>query len=129
MNTEVERAIEVFNRGDYFAAAEAFEYSAIHVDPQHKALVGALNRIAAALHLRFEREGHRGALNLLTQALVTLQDCEPHCAGIDVERLSAEVEAFAEELRAAPRDQAPGLKHRARMFIERRRAPKINRAV
>jgi hypothetical protein len=30
-------------------------------------------------------------------------------------------------VRATPRDERDGLKHRARIFLERRRAPKINR--
>jgi predicted metal-dependent hydrolase len=129
MDADLEQAIATFNRGEYLAAAEAFEHSQVGADPNLKSLIGALNRIAAALHLRFERGGHRGAINLLAQALATLQDCEPNRAGVDIERLSAEVGAFAEELRTAPRDQSEGLKHRARIFIERRRAPKINRTV
>jgi len=128
MDIDLERAIDTFNRGDYFAAAEAFEYSINHADPELKDLIGALNRIAAAFHLRFERGGHRGCLNLLSQALVTLEDCPPEGAGIDLRRLCAEIGAFADELRAAPRDQGEGLRHRARLFVERRRAPKINRA-
>src|SRR5271170_814068 len=114
MDIDLERAIDTFNRGDYFAAAEAFEYSINHADPELKDLIGALNRIAAAFHLRFERGGHRGCLNLLSQALVTLEDCPPEGAGIDLRRLCAEIGAFADELRAAPRDQGEGLRHRAR---------------
>lgn len=125
---DIERAIEVFNRGEYFAAAEAFEYARVDAEPEIKELIGALNRIAAALHLRFERGGYRGALNLLSQALMTLEDFRPARAGIDIERLCAEVGAFAEELRAAPGGESEGLRYRVRIFVERRRTPKINRA-
>ena len=123
-----DRAIEEFNHGDYFAAAEAFDHVLAAAQPDLRDLIGALNRIAAALHLRFERGGRRGSLNLISQALLALEDYRPGRAGIDVERLCAEVAAFAEELRAAPHDETGGLRHRARLFVERRRAPKINRA-
>jgi predicted metal-dependent hydrolase len=130
VKTGFDRAIEMFNRGDYFAAAEAFEHAIANADPDLRELIGALNRIAAALHLRFERGGQRGSLNLFAQALLTLEDYRPARAGIDIdiERLCVEIAAFADELRTAPRDETGGLKHRARLFVERRRAPKINRA-
>ena len=126
MGADLRAAIESFNRGDYFAAAEAFERSGNSADDELKQLTGALNRIAAALHLRFERGGRRGALNLLSQAMLALEDLKPTRAGIDVGRLCDEIEAFADDLRASPRDEGEGLKHRARLFIERRRAPRIN---
>jgi predicted metal-dependent hydrolase len=129
VKTGFEGAIEMFNRGDYFGAAEAFEHATADADPDLRELISALNRIAAALHLRFERGGQRGSLNLFAQALLALEDYRPARAGIDVERLCAEVSAFADELRTAPRDETTGLKYRARLFVERRRAPKVNLAV
>jgi predicted metal-dependent hydrolase len=121
-------AIELFNRGDYFAAAEALERSAATAPAELKDLVGALNRIAAAMHLRFERGGRKGALMLLSQAALTLEDFRPARAGIDVDRLCVELSAFTGDLRAGSREKAGGLKRRVRRFIERRRAPKINPA-
>ncbi len=104
-----------------------FEQSAAAVDAELKNLAGALNRIAAAMHLRFERGARQGAINLLSQAMLTLDDLKPEHGGIDTGRLFDEIYAFTEEIRAAPRDERAGLKHRARIFVERRRAPKINR--
>ncbi len=127
MTTPLENAIAAFNRGDYFDAAEMFEQSAAGVDAGLKDLVGALNRIAAALHLRFERGTRQAAINLLSQAMVTLEDMKPERRGIDTARLFDEIYALTEEIRAAPRDEHTGLKYRARIFLERRRAPKINR--
>jgi len=121
-------AVAAFNRGEYFDAAEMFELSVTGVDPQLKDLVAALNRIAAAMHMRFERGGRQSAINLMSQAMLMLEDMKPARGGIDTDRLFEEVYAFTEEIRAAPRDEKSGLKHRARIFIERRRAPKINRA-
>lgn len=124
----IDDAIEAFNRGEYFEAAEIFELAARSADSDNdlKDLAGALNRIAAALHLRFERGGRQSSINLLSQAMLALDDMKPVRRGIDVERLCAELAAYTEEVRAAPRSERDGLKHRARIFLERRRAPKIN---
>jgi predicted metal-dependent hydrolase len=121
-------AIERFNRGEYFAAAEMFEIITRDGDPALKVMVDAFNRIAAALHLRFERGGRQAAINLLSQAMLALEDLRPAHYGIDIDRLCVELNAYTEEVRASPRDERDGIKHRARVFLERRRAPKINRA-
>jgi predicted metal-dependent hydrolase len=120
-------AIEVFNRGGYFDAAEMFEQAALAADEELKTLARALGQIAAALHMRFERGARQSSINLLSQAMSALDDLQPARGGIDVERLFAEISAYTEEVRAAPRGEAAGLKHSARIFLERRRAPKINR--
>ena len=126
----IDEAIEAFNRGKYFEAAEMFELATRAADNDDKDkdlkdLAGALNRIAAALHLRFERGGRQSSINLLSQAMLALDDMKPTRRGIDVERLCAELAAYTEEVRATPRSERDGLKHRARIFLERRRAPKI----
>jgi predicted metal-dependent hydrolase len=123
----IDDAIAAFNRGAYFDAAEMFEYASREIDEELQDLAAALNRIAAALHMRFERGARQSAVNLLSRAMLALDDLKPARAGIDVELLFAEVQAFADEIRAAPRDERDGLKHRARIFLERRRAPKITR--
>src|SRR6185437_12442735 len=117
MDGEFDLAIAAFNRGHYFEAAERFEHA-----------LGAAGRAAAALHLRFERGGRQAAINLLSQALLTLEDFRPARAGIDLERLCTELTAMADEIRASPREEREGLRYRARLFVERRRAPKIKRA-
>jgi hypothetical protein len=126
MSDELARAIELFNRGEYFAAAEHFEGAFAHSDDQTKELAGALNRIAAALHLRFERGARQGPINLLSHAMLVLDDLRPTRAGVDVERLAGDIQRFTERIRAAPRDERIGIRRRARIFVERRRAPKIH---
>lgn len=127
MNEKFEQAIEAFNRGQYFDAAEHFEYATASAAEDLQALAGALNRLAAALHLRFERGGRQATVNLLSQAMLMLDEMKPERGGINVERLYAEISAYTEEVRATPRDERYGLKHRARLFIERRRVPRIER--
>jgi hypothetical protein len=122
---ELSEAIFLFNRGRYFAAAERFERCLTLAEPEFKELVGALNRIAAALHLRLHRGGRQSTINLLSQAAFMLEDFKPARAGIDVERLCAELSAYSDELRASPRDEPSGIRYRARLMLERRRAPRI----
>jgi hypothetical protein len=123
----LDKAIDEFNRGDFFAAAEIFEQVALAATGDDRALAAAFNRIAAALHLRLERGGRQSSINLMSQAMLALEDLKPERAGIDIARLCDELYDYIEEVRAAPRAEREGLKHRARIFLERRRAPKINR--
>ena len=125
MHSKLKDAIEDFNRGRYFDAAERFERSAAGIEPELKELVGALNRVAAALHLRFNRGGRQSSINLLSQAMLTLDDFKPARAGIDIERLLTEISAYTEELRLSPRNESSGARYRLRLFTERRRAPRI----
>lgn len=127
MDGEFDQAIAAFNRGYYFEAAERFEHALDGGDSDVHEMAAVLGRVAAALHLRFERGGRQAAVNLLSQALLTLEDFRPARAGIDVERLCVELTAMADEIRASPREEREGLRYRARLFVERRRAPKIQR--
>ncbi len=79
------------------------------------------------MHLRFERGGRQAAINLFSQAMLTLDQLKPSRDGIDIETLMTELHAYTEEIRATPKDEGDGMKHRARLFLERRRAPKIKR--
>lgn len=122
---DLQAAIARFNQGDYFAASESFEILANGAS-QAKPLLEALNRVAAGLHLRFERGGRQATINLLSQAMLALEDLRPSHAGIDVERLCQELAAFNDDLRQSPRELEVGaLRYRAQLFLERRRAPRI----
>jgi hypothetical protein len=129
VNSSLDAAIDEFNRGDYFKAAELFEGAAAEADDHAKPLVLALNRIAAGFHLRFERGGRQAAINLFSQAMLALDEMRPARDGIDIdiEQLYNELFAYTEEIRATPKDERDGMKHRARIFLERRRAPKIKK--
>jgi len=122
-------AVRNFNEGRYFDAGEQFELLAAQAQAELKSLLEALNRVAAALHLRFNRGGRQASINLLAQAAITLEDLRPARAGIDVERLCQELHAFTEDLRKSPREfEAGALRYRAQLFLERRRAPRIVRS-
>jgi hypothetical protein len=127
VNSQLDAAIDEFNRGDYFKAAELFEGASAAAGDDGKPLILALNRIAAGCHLRFERGGRQAAINLFSQAMLTLDEMRPARDGIDIEQLYTELFAYTEELRATPKDERDGMKYRARIFLERRRAPKIKK--
>jgi len=129
VNAQLDAAIDEFNRGDYFKAAELFEGAAAEADDSGKSLILALNRIAAGLHLRLERGGRQAAINLFSQAMLTLDEMRLARDGIDIdiEQLYNQLFAYTEELRATPKDERDGMRHSARIFLERRRAPKIKR--
>lgn len=119
-------AIATFNRGDYFAASEQFEAAVRDASEPLRDLVGALHRIAAGLHLRFARGGRQSTINLLSQAMISIEDLRPSRAGIDLERLYNELAAYTDEIRASKNEHDAGaLRHKARLFVERRRAPTI----
>lgn len=123
---QLKEAIGSFNRGDYFAASERFETVGHDAEDSLKDVIGALHRVAAGLHLRFARGGRQSTINLLSQAMMSLDELRPARAGIDLERLYNELAAFTDDVRASPRELESGaLKHRARLFLERRRAPRI----
>ncbi len=124
----IDEAIERFNRGEYFEAAEMFELESRGADGELKVVIDSLNRVSAALHLRFERGSRQGAINLISQAMLALEEMRPTRAGLDLGRFCEELHAYSEEIRATPRDEHAGVKHRARLFLERRRVPKIARA-
>lgn len=126
MPPELKDAIRTFNQGDYFAASEQFEIVGHAAEDSLKDIIGALHRVAAGLHLRFARGGRQSTINLLSQAMMALDEMRPARAGIDVDRLYDELAAFTDDLRASPKEfEAGSLKYRARLFLERRRAPRI----
>lgn len=124
MSEQLKRAIETFNRGEYMAAGEQLELLLSLVDQDLKELVEALCRVAAALHLRLNRGGRQGPINLLSQAMLAIDGMRPTRAGIDLARLYDELSAYTDDLRAA-KGERQGLGGRARRFIEARRAPRI----
>jgi hypothetical protein len=122
----VKEAIGTFNRGDYFAASEQFESAGHDATESLQDMIGALHRVATGLHLRLARGGRQAAINLLSHAMLSLDELRPSHAGIDVERLYNELAAYTDEIRSSPSEyEAGALRHKARLFVERRRAPRI----
>ena len=96
MKSDLEAAIEEFNRGEFFSAAELFENAAAVAIDADKTFAITLNRIATGLHLRFERGGRQAAINLFSQAMLTLDQMKPSRDGVDIDTLLTELHAYTE---------------------------------
>jgi len=117
MREDLERGVTLFNRRAYFESHEVWEDLWQVSEERDKDFLGALIQMAAALHLRFERGGGRGARNLLVRALTTLEGFRPEYRRVDVERLYAELEAYAERIEERKQSEAG--------WLDRWLAPKI----
>src|SRR5216117_2075893 len=106
--------MRLFNRGRYLSAQQVWEEAWRAAPAEERAFLEGLVQLAAALHLRTRRGATRGAVHLLSQALVILEDYRPGVHGIDVEALLADLTGYREFLVATDRP------HR---LIERMRVP------
>jgi hypothetical protein len=114
---ELLAAVDRYNRGDYLAAQEALEALFNRLPGEEQPLVRALMTLATAMHLHFRRGGGRGVLNLLRQAMVTLDEISPEREGVATGELFDAVQAYLQELESR---QKPGAG-----FFDRWLAPKI----
>jgi predicted metal-dependent hydrolase len=99
----VSRGTRLFNRGRYLAAQELWEVAWREAPPEDRALLEGLVQLAAGLHLRTRRGATRGAVHLLSQAMVMLEDYRPAAHGLDVEKLVEEFGALIDWMRGIDR--------------------------
>jgi predicted metal-dependent hydrolase len=92
----VRRGTRLFNFGRYLSAQRVWEDAWREAPAEDRAFLEALVQLAAALHLRTRRGATRGAVHLLAQALILLEEFRPTAHGIDVDTLVAEFGAYRE---------------------------------
>jgi len=114
--TAVPSGVRLFNRSRYLEAQQVWEEAWHEAPSADRAFLEALVQLAAGLHLRTRRGATRGAVHLLAQAVIALDDYRPAAHGVDVEALIADVDACVEWLRTVDRP------HR---FLDRARLPSI----
>jgi predicted metal-dependent hydrolase len=113
-----ERGVELFNRRVYFESHEVWEELWQQTtEERDRRFLEAFMQVAAALHLRFQRGGGRGARNLLFRAMVTLEDYRPGHRGVDVARFHDELSTYAERVEERKEQEAG--------WLDRWLAPKI----
>jgi predicted metal-dependent hydrolase len=117
MHTKLKDAVALFNRREYFACHEVLEEAWREAVEEDKAFYEGLIRLATGLHLRLNRRAPQGAINLLTQGLMRLEDYRPMHHGIDVTRLYDDIDTHVNDLKASKSQQAG--------FFERWRVPRI----
>ena len=84
--------------------------------PEERPFLEALVQLAAGLHLRTRRGATRGAVHLLAQALIVLEEYRPAAHGLDVEGLVADFGGYLEWLKEIDRP------HR---LLDRMRIPRL----
>ncbi len=92
----VRRGARLFNHGRYLGAQRVWEDARHDASAGDRAFLEGLVQLAAALHLRTRRGATRGAVQLLAQALVVLEEFRPSAHGLDVEALVADFDGFRE---------------------------------
>jgi predicted metal-dependent hydrolase len=113
----VRRGLRLFNRGRYLAANQLWEDAWRAAPAVDRGLLEGLVQLAAGLHLRTRRGGTRGAVHLVSQALVSLEEYAPAAHGVDVARLLEEFSAYLDWVKTLERP------HR---FVDRWRVPRIH---
>ncbi len=110
-------AIDLFNRRKYFESQELFERVHNQVAEDEQPFVKALVMTACAMHIHFHRGGGRGALNLMRQSLIILDDLKPEAHGVDTEALYEALYAYLQELQDR--------KKRGATFMDRWLVPQV----
>ena len=117
MQPKFKEALTLFNQREYFTCHEMLEGIWLEAPAEDKHFYEGLIRLATGLHLRFHRRIPQGAINLLTQALMRLENYRPTHLGVDVARLYTEIDEHLRDLKASKKTQAG--------FIERWKTPRI----
>ena len=81
------RGADLFNRGLYWEAHEAWEELWLELEDQPKLFVQGLIQVAAAGHKAFVQDQPRGCVKLLGTALEKLESAPPDFLGVETQRL------------------------------------------
>jgi predicted metal-dependent hydrolase len=111
------RGVRLFNAGRYLSAQQVWEAAWRDAPPEERPFLEALVQLAGGLHLRTRRGATRGAVQLMSQSLILLEDYQPTAQGIDVARLITEFGVYAEWVKNSKRP------HR---LLDRLRIPRIH---
>jgi predicted metal-dependent hydrolase len=93
--------IDLFNRGAFFEAHEAWEEIWRSTAPEPRTLFQGLVQVAAAMHQIRDLHRRAGPRNTLAKARGHLEQHVPVACGLDVEGLLATVRSWQEWLEAA----------------------------
>ena len=92
----VHRGARLFNFGRYLSAQRVWEDAWRDAPVDERAFLEALVQLAGALHLRTRRGATRGAVHLLSQALILLEEFRPRAYDLDVGALVDDFGAYRE---------------------------------
>jgi len=90
----LKEGIELFHRGELFAAHETWEKVWRSTTPEPKTLLQGLIQVAAALHQMRDLHRREGPRRTLAKARRNLEPYAPVALGLDVESLLRSVDAW-----------------------------------
>lgn len=93
-----QEGIDLFNRGEFFLAHEAWEEIWRSTTPEPRELFQGLVQVAAALHQILDLKRKLGPRNTLAKARSRLEPCAPVLCGLDVAGLLESVGQWQEWL-------------------------------
>jgi len=93
------RGVDLFNRGLYWEAHEAWEELWLTLEDEPKLFVQGLIQVAAAGHKAFVQKQPRGCVKLLTSALEKLDRAPPDFLGVETQRFLPAVHRLLDEAR------------------------------
>ena len=103
----IQQGIDLFNRGEYFAAHEAWEEIWRSTTPEPRDLFQGLVQLAASFHHLHERKRPDVARRVLGKARRRLEVVVPPPDGLDLVALLASVETWENWFAAPARGQPP----------------------
>jgi uncharacterized protein len=95
----LERGADLFNRGLYWEAHEAWEELWLRLEDEPRLFVQGLIQVAAAGHKAFVQKQPRGCVKLLTSALEKLDRAPPDFYGVETRRFLPAVHRMLDEAR------------------------------
>src|SRR4051812_11358258 len=113
----VAKGVRLFNHGRYLDAQQVWEAAWRCAPTAERGFLEALVQLGAGLHMRTRRGAGRGAVHLLSQAMVALDEYQPSHFGVDVSAAITEFTAYVDWLRSIDRP------HR---FLDRLRIPRLH---
>jgi predicted metal-dependent hydrolase len=93
-----QEGIDLFNRGEFFLAHEAWEEIWRSTTPEPRELFQGLVQVAAGLHQILDLKRKSGPRNTLAKARSHLEPCAPSLCGLDVAGLLEAVGSWQEWL-------------------------------
>jgi predicted metal-dependent hydrolase len=109
--------MRLFNRGRYLAANQLWEDAWREAPPEDRPFLEGLVQLAGGLHMRTRRGATRGAVHLVAQALVGLEEYAPSTHGVDVTRLLGDFGTYLDWVKGLDRP------HR---YLDRWRVPRLH---
>ncbi len=99
MRETLARGADLFNRGLYWEAHEAWEELWLELEDEPKLFVQGLIQVAAAGHKAFVQKQPRGCVKLLTSALEKLDRVPPDSYEVETRRFLPAVRRMLDEAR------------------------------